>query len=200
MEELFGIRYLSRLEFANWQVEQWMRKRCLRAHLKGKIDPSAKWLGELHGRELEQGIPLDLTIRWIGKRMGYGLFTNRPLRAWECIGEYTGILRRRNLFLPNVNDYCFMYPRKWVTLKAFTIDSEKQGNYTRFINHSDLPNCEALSAFFGGLFHIIFRTCRAIQSGEELTYDYGEIYWGRRKKIGHGHEKKEESAPPYLFS
>ena len=70
-------------------------------------------------------------------------------------------------------------------MRAFTIDSEMQGNYTRFINHSETPNVESRSFFYDGVFHIAFRTIREIEVGEELTYDYGEIYWQSRRKIDH---------------
>ncbi|MFZ0565891.1 MAG: SET domain-containing protein, partial [Chlamydiales bacterium] len=182
-EELFEIQYFPHLEFADWKVEQWIRKRCARAYKKGKMGQLNLWLGQLHAKEIEAANIPDITIRWIGEKIGYGLFTNCPIKKWDYIGEYTGLLRRRNLFSPNVNDYCFMYPREWIAFKAYTIDSERQGNYTRFINHSDDPNVESVSVFYAGYFRIILRAIRPIAAHEELTYDYGDIYWRRRKKI-----------------
>ncbi len=182
-EELFGITYFPHLVCANWEVEQWLRKACSRAAAKGKMKQLALWLGKLHGPEIDAAEIPDISIRWIDDKIGYGLFTNRPLKKWEFIGEYTGTLRRRTLLFPNINDYCFMYPRAWLSLKAFTIDSQTQGNYTRFINHSDHPNCESVGVYHGGLFHIIFRAIQEIPADTQLTYDYGNIYWNRRKKI-----------------
>lgn len=182
-EELFEVRYMPHLEFANWEVERWVRRLCAHSHRKGHIGQLALWLGKLHGKQLEQGAVPDLTIRWIDESIGYGAFTNRPLKKWEFIGEYTGILRRRRLIFPDINDYCFMYPRESFSFKAFTIDSDKQGSLTRFINHSDYPNCESVSVFHGGIFHIIFRATQEIPAGTELKYDYGDIYWSRRKKL-----------------
>lgn len=182
-EELFEIRYLPHLAFADWEVEQWMRKKCAWARRKGRIKQLNLWLGTLHGTQIEKAEIPDITIRWIGDHMGYGVFTNRPLKKWEYIGEYTGILRRRTLLFPNINDYCFMYPQEWISLKAFTIDGQKQGNYTRFINHGDHPNCESVAVYHDGIFHIIFRATQEIPAGSELTYDYGSVYWSRRKKL-----------------
>ena len=182
-EELFQLRYMPHLQFVDWQAERWMRRQCARALQKGKIGQLALWLGKLHGQQIDKAEIPDLTIRWIDPEIGYGAFTNRSLKKWEFIGEYTGILRRRNLFISNINDYCFMYPRAWVALKSFTIDGQKQGNYTRFINHSDSPNCESVSVFHDGIFHIIFRAIEEIPAGSELTYDYGSVYWNRRKKL-----------------
>lgn len=181
--DLLGVRYFPQLECADWTVEQWIRHRCTQAEKKGKIGKLAQWLGKLHAKAIDQGSVPDVTIRWIHEKIGYGLFADRAFAKWEFIGEYTGILRRRALFFPDINDYCFMYPREWISMRAYTIDSEKQGNYTRYINHSDTPNMESVSVYHGGMFHIIFRTIQEIPAGTELTYDYGDIYWrGRRKQ------------------
>ncbi|MCH9608739.1 MAG: hypothetical protein S4CHLAM45_13200 [Chlamydiales bacterium] len=76
-----------------------------------------------------------------------------------------------------------MYPREWIALKAFAIDSQAEGNLLRFVNHADTPNLESLSVYHDGLFHIIFRATREIKVGEELNYDYGGIYWNHRRKV-----------------
>ena len=64
---------------------------------------------------------------------------------------------------------------------GFVIDAEKGGNLTRFINHSDQPNLEPIGVFWKGSLHIILRSLKKIQKGEQLTYDYGADYWSRRK-------------------
>lgn len=181
-EEVFGVRYFPHLEYADWTVERIIRKLCGKAEKAGKIGELALWLGKLHGKAIDEAKVPDITIRWIGENIGYGLFTNKPLSQWEFIGEYTGILRRRRLIFPDINDYCFMYPKEWISLKAFTIDSVATGNFTRFINHSDTPNLESVSVYHGGIFHIIFRAIKEIPAGTQLTYDYGDIYWRSRKK------------------
>ncbi len=180
--KLFGVRYLDSLEFADWRVESYLRKKCAAARKQGRIEELTIWLGNLHKREIAEGADVDVLIQWIDDQMGYGLFTNRSLPAWHYVGEYTGLLRKRGLLKRDVNDYCFQYPREWMATKAFTIDSEDQGNYTRFINHSDTPNLESRSFFHDGVFHIAFRTLKVIEAGSELTYDYGDAYWSDRKK------------------
>ncbi|MCH9625106.1 MAG: hypothetical protein S4CHLAM123_02750 [Chlamydiales bacterium] len=182
VEELFGLSYYPHLEYANWKIEHYVRSKCKQAHKKGKIEEAALWLGTLHAEKLASPFIPDVTIQWIHESIGYGVFTNRAISKWGFIGEYTGLLRRRNLMFPDLNDYCFMYPRKWWTSIPLTIDSEKQGNFTRFINHSDIPNCESVSVLYDGTFHIMFRAIRAISAGEQLTYDYGGLYWRRRDK------------------
>src|ERR1700722_17479555 len=111
-EELFELSYFPQLEFADWEVESWIRHKCAWAHKKGYIGQLALWLGKLHGHQIEEGDIKDITIRWINENIGYGAFTERPFKKWEFIGEYTGLLRRRSLLFPDLNDYCFMYPRE----------------------------------------------------------------------------------------
>lgn len=182
-EELFQIRYLRHLEFENWETEQWIKRRCQKADKRGRIGELARWLGHLHRKEIEEAYIPDLSLRWIHEKIGYGLFANRTLQPWEFIGEYTGLVRRRRRLLPDINDYCFMYPHEWFPIRAYTIDGNAQGNYTRFINHSDTPNCESVAVYHGGYLHIVLRTIQEVPQDVQLTYDYGDIYWRRRKKI-----------------
>lgn len=183
LELFFGIRYLPHLEYHNWKVEQQVRSLCAHAERKGNVGNLAKWLGQLHAKEMDDAQVPDITIRYISKLKGYGIITNCFIKKWAFIGVYTGVVKRRRLFLPKLNAYSFMYPREWRALKFFSIDSEKEGNFTRFINHSDFPNLESVAVFKEGVFHIIFRATEDIMPGSELIYDYGDSYWNKRLKI-----------------
>jgi hypothetical protein len=59
------------------------------------------------------------------------------------------------------------------TSGKFMLDAEKQGNLTRFINHSDSPNLEAKTRADG---QIVFVAKRNIYFGEELTFNYGAAF------------------------
>lgn len=181
-EYVFKLAYLSKVSFENWRIEKWIKTRCGQLEKKKAIHELPLWLGALHGKQSVLFPTENLSIRWISPKVGYGLFTEKRLAAWSFIGEYTGVIRERGLIFPKINDYCFMYPFTGRTLKRLTIDSETKGNYTRFINHSDIPNLESFLYFYEGLFHIGLRAIRPINSGEELTYDYGKIYWLYRNK------------------
>lgn len=182
-EAFFGVRYIPSLQYENWEIEGEIRKRCHKALQKGRIETHALWLGTLHNKELEAAIIPPIVVRWISQEMGYGVFTTSALPAWHFIGEYTGLVKRRGWFKTNLNRYTFMYPKQWRSPKLFIIDGEREGNFTRFINHSDTPNCESIALFWQGVFHIVFRSLRPLAAGEELSYDYGDLYWKRRKKI-----------------
>ncbi len=182
--KIFELSYLPHLIYANSEIEAHIQKKCTKADRRGKIEPLARWLGIYHGKQLDEEIVPQVTLKWIDSRIGYGIFADKLFKKWQFIGEYSGVLRRRNRFFLNVNDYCFMYPRPFkLQWKAFTIDSEKKGNLTRFINHSDKPNAESICVFYKGLYRVVIRTLKEIYPGEEITYDYGQYYWQKRTKI-----------------
>jgi hypothetical protein len=55
--------------------------------------------------------------------------------------------------------------------RAWSRDANVGGNIARFINHSCTPNC-----YFQVVDQTIWiRASRAIQRGEELTYDYSVV-------------------------
>lgn len=180
---LLQFRFAHHLEFADWRLERTVRQLCARANRKGHVDTLSQWLGTLHQKDLHTPtISPHLAISWINASVGYGVFALSPIPAWSFLGEYTGILRPRQHIWLDENDYCFRYPIQKHWLRYFTIDSLACGNITRFINHSDHPNAEAIGVFYDGLFHIIIRSIRDIQPQEEICYHYGPMYWRHRRK------------------
>jgi uncharacterized protein len=55
----------------------------------------------------------------------------------------------------------------------WTVDGSVRSNIGRYANHSCRPNAE--SALRRG--KVILRAIKAIEPGEEITYDYGEEYF-----------------------
>jgi len=53
------------------------------------------------------------------------------------------------------------------------IDGNARGNFSRFINHSCEPNCEAEMEDVRGVTRVFIHALREIAKGEELTYNYG---------------------------
>lgn len=180
---LLDLELLPKAEFQDWRVEHVIRKRCKTLLKKGKVDPFSLWLGKWHAREIEEEKLPSLHLQWINPAMGYGLFTKKALPKWSYLGLYGGLIRPRGRFFPNVNDYCFAYPKTRHWLFPYTIDSGSFGNHTRFINHSDRPNTEALTIIHDEIFQILFRTSKDVKANEELLVDYGPLYWRHRKKL-----------------
>jgi len=57
--------------------------------------------------------------------------------------------------------------------KAWTINGSDRKNIARYINHSCSPNSESVQKGK----QVFIKILREVQSGEELTYDYGEEYF-----------------------
>jgi len=100
---------------------------------------------------------------------GFGLFARRPIPKGTRLLEYKGELI-------NADQADGRYPEVDTPPHTFLFDAEDNmyidggvgGNWSRFINHSCKPNCEAVQEGR----RIFIETTRAIRPGEELYYDY----------------------------
>ena len=100
---------------------------------------------------------------------GLGVFAAQRIAKKVRIVEYAGQLisqaesaRREQRYLKRGRIWCFNVNRRWVR------DAAVGGNLARFINHSCWPNCYV--QIVGRTIWV--RAARAIEPGEELTYDY----------------------------
>ncbi|KAF7191249.1 SET domain-containing protein [Pseudocercospora fuligena] len=59
---------------------------------------------------------------------------------------------------------------------AYHIWQGKQGNYTRFVNHSCQPNSQFERFIWLGTQRIVL-VSKGIEAGEEITVDYSDTYW-----------------------
>ena len=51
-----------------------------------------------------------------------------------------------------------------------------QGNVTRYMNHSTVPNVRPMVCNHFGCRRVVFYTLAGVKKGAELTYDYGNEY------------------------
>ncbi|KAF2854173.1 SET domain-containing protein [Plenodomus tracheiphilus IPT5] len=63
------------------------------------------------------------------------------------------------------------------TEKTVMIDGEKQGNWTRFINHSCAPYCNFRVRRVGTMRIMTVEATRIVPAGVELTVSYGNLYY-----------------------
>lgn len=106
---------------------------------------------------------------------GMGCFATMSFARWRKIAEYTGErisnaeakrrAKRRILRICGIDD-------RW------SLDGSFGGNGTHYINHSCSPN--SFTRTLHG--HLIFFALRDIESGEEITIDYGETLHPNTKK------------------
>jgi SET domain-containing protein len=141
------------------------------------------WLGVRFQKELSEGAEPPVSVRWIDDLLGYGVFAEEDIPGGAFLGEYTGVIRKRRRRRDRKNDYCFEYTiGDWV-YNPFIIDAKEQGNFTRFINHSQEPNVESLSVHANEIMHIIFVAQEPIKAGQELRYHYGDTFWKKRRDV-----------------
>ena len=100
---------------------------------------------------------------------GLGLFATTDIKKGDLIIEYTGeriteaeANRRGGKYLFELND-------------DWTIDGKGRENTARYLNHACKPNCEPELSEDETQIHIYAK--RNIKAGEELTYNYGKMYW-----------------------
>lgn len=176
-ESVFGVRYLSQIEYGSARTQKVLENKYRKAQRKGWITARQKWLGHYY----KQMPPPLLTISWINAQVGYGVFAREKIAARRWIGAYTGILRKRRFFKRWDNLYCFDYTIGESRSTSYVIDAQNAGNYTRFINHSFDPNVGLVSIDNGQKIHVILYALKQILPGDQLLYDYGEEYWSKRK-------------------
>lgn len=132
-------------------------------------------------RVVQSGISLQLSV-FKTTECGWGLMTLHDLKAGQFVCEYVGEIidyneanergkTYDNIGLTYLFDLDYNSPEK-----PFTVDAYEFGNVSRFMNHSCIPNCAIWVVFVDCLDPNLPRlgifTTRAVEQGEELTFDY----------------------------
>ncbi|MFZ4772546.1 MAG: SET domain-containing protein-lysine N-methyltransferase [Chlamydiia bacterium] len=178
LEELlkeFNVTFLDHLKYSEGVDLEWIRRKAAKKLLDPKFHAFNQWNRALFHRELG-GIRQKMGIKFIDELKGYGLFAEQVIPEMTCVGEYTGIVKKRDRKTDRDNSYIFEYAIDTFDT-GYVIDAESTGNHTRFINHSDEPNLLSRWLLIDNLPRIIFFTKRRIEVGEELEVDYGPYYW-----------------------
>ncbi len=180
-EKQTGAHWIPALDFDNFHTFQKITKKTLTLHKKGELTLEQLWLGRYFQKELFSNyIPEEIAIRWIDENLGWGVFALRDFKKNEFIAEYVGKVRKREK-ADIKNAYCFEHLITHSVHSSYTIDALEQGGPSRYMNHSQNPNCNSSLATLDNLSHVIISTNRAIAKGEQLCYDYEPDYWSKRK-------------------
>ncbi|PYH48980.1 SET domain protein [Aspergillus saccharolyticus JOP 1030-1] len=123
-----------------------------------------------------QSMPGELMELFETENRGIGVRALWPFRKGDILGEYLGRLLPYNS--PEDNTYALDWQsHDPASHRVVTIDASIMGNWTRFINHS----CDASTAFgsrtFGNRAAMTIEAERDIDMFEELTVNYGRLYW-----------------------
>ena len=108
---------------------------------------------------------------------GIGIRSLARIPKDKHVGEYVG--RVLPLRSEQTSDFIFELDLGIGQEKQVVgiIDSEREGNFLRYVNHSCDPNCTFEYAAFGSKLHVLVSTLRSIDIYEELTISYGEDYF-----------------------
>jgi uncharacterized protein len=177
LESKIRFKYLPSITFETLDMKEAIRNRGL-AKLKNKeVTPQSQKLGKKLTPLIESSYIPKVSIRWVHDRVGYGLFAEEELSKGAYAGEYTGIVRENNRrYSEALNNYCYEYPVPDDIGRNFVTDAT-DGHLTRFINHSPHPNLQPFHVFYDGFYHLIFLSRFKIEKGEQLSFDYGHVYW-----------------------
>ncbi len=175
--EICGVPYLIHLKFESPAIEAAVLKQNARALRSGFFSEEKLWQGQYYRAEILNGFCPGLYVEKVNSSIGWGVFAGQAIEKHSFVIEYTGLMRKRNRRLIAGNNYLLRYPNAEPGAEKFTVDAEKEGNYSRFINHSFEPNIEIASVFLDGMVHILLLTLKKIEKGEQLCCNYGEDYW-----------------------
>ena len=178
-EAKLKITYLDHLAFDSVKTVYKIAKKCSRKMENHPVRQMNTWTLALHKHELDQPREHLFYIKWINHYLGYGVFAARDIPSLTYIGEYTGIVKKRNNRKNRLNDYVFSYDL-FGKATRYCIDAKERGNFTRFLNHSDHPNLTSRCMIRNGIIHIIFFSNQRIIKKRQLTYAYGPWYWKSR--------------------
>lgn len=170
LERWLNFIYLSHNSFETPQDRNEIKEK----GINQEITAQALELGIRFAQEIKTAYLPKVSIRWINKQLGHGLFLEENLEE--------GVNERR--FGQPLNNYLYEYPINDEIGRSYVIDAT-QGNATRFINHSFTPNLQPIHVFCEDFYHLIFITLCAIKRGEQLSYNYGSSYWAIRESPSH---------------
>jgi len=178
-EERLEITYSDSLIFDSAEMIYQVAKKCARKMKKNNLRQMNHWTLCLHKKSMALHRESLYYIRWINRYLGYGVYAAVDIPANTYIGEYTGIIERKNNRKNRFNDYVFSYDlcgkgTRW------SIDAKSVGNFTRFLNHSDTPNLTSRWVINDGITHIILFSNKFVPKGTQMTYCYGPLYWRTR--------------------
>lgn len=116
-------------------------------------------------------------IRYISKKVGYGVFAKQAIAPYSLLNLYAGLLTYDKEIDP-ANDSTF----KFSDLPKYSLDAAHQGNWCRFMNHSPerdpRTNVTAWEHYSDWGPRIIFTAGhKGVKKGAQLLYSYGDEYW-----------------------
>lgn len=119
-------------------------------------------------------------LKKISDHVGWGLFARHSLEKGQVLGEYVGVVLPRE----QGGSYCMDYGE--IENEVMDVDAKYFGNHTRFINHSENANVDALGYSdykdFKSM-RILVVANKPINQHQQVLIHYGNQYWLNRTPI-----------------
>lgn len=120
-----------------------------------------------------------ITISYINRNVGYGVFATENIPPYSTLIHYAGILRPE-CSIKESNDSTFAF----TDFKEFSIDAAKYGNWARFMNHGEGKKINVVpwEVYLPEGPRIVFTAGQnGIKKGQQLLYSYGDEYWEEKE-------------------
>ena len=141
-------------------------RNCSEMQSNDPVDNACKCYPNLYGTAKPGAVPAQIFRTKDGKNNG--LVACCAFEHGWAVGEFVGLITSG---LEGLDVMVGQTDRA-----TYQIWQGKQGNHTRFINHSCEPNAQFERFVWMGLQRIVLAS-KGIDAGEEITVDYGDTYW-----------------------
>lgn len=123
-------------------------------------------------------------MKFINKKIGYGIYAAADIEPGQLIAEYVGIIYDEAYYMttPQNPKFCWnVQPPSFVKNgQKFYVDAIESCNFTRIINHSYKPNVIPLQMHGPDGSRMLYVACEKIKKDEQLLVNYGNGYWQQR--------------------
>jgi SET domain-containing protein len=130
---------------------------------------------------VQEGSKCQFQVYYVNPDKEWAVRSLKFIAKGEFVMEYTGQVML-NEELNDTDDDTYDFHSE-VEEVSFTIRALHKGNVARFVNHSCNPNMIAMKVVWNHIPHVACFALRAIQPGEELTLDYGAIWWDAKRSV-----------------
>lgn len=123
-------------------------------------------------------------MKFISKKLGYGIYAAADIEPGQLIAEYVGIIYDEATYLSRPRDsrYCWNLqpPINAKNRQKFYVCAFPACNFTRIINHSYNPNVIPVPMHGPDGSRMLYVACEKIKKDEQLLVNYGPGYWQTR--------------------
>ena len=181
--ELIGLHYLD-ASICDKQMSAQMRS--ARLIDQDTLTDQEKEVVEKYHHLVKQQYEAPWYMKFISKKVGYGIFAAADIEPGQLIGEYTGIVYDNETYnkkLPRNPNYAWSItgPSSNKGIVLFQVDAKDSCNFTRMINHSYEPNLIPVVLHAPDGSHMLYVACEKIKKDEQLLVNYGNGYWNGRE-------------------